>query len=55
MSFVIKDRIESDFEHEIPDTNVFDPEPYYYIFNRSTCFLDGDFVYTRYLELKKVL
>lgn len=51
MSFVIKDKLEIEIKNEIPNTNEFDPEPYNYIFNRSTSFLDGDLVYARYQEL----
>ena len=42
MSFVIKDKI----ENEDPNIqgNLFDPVPYNYIYNRSTSFIDGDFV-----------
>lgn len=43
MTFVIKDKIE--IKDELQEGNVFDPEPYYYIFNRSTSFMDGNFVY----------
>jgi hypothetical protein len=39
MSFVIKDKIE--MEDTLQQNNIFDPEPYNYIFNKSTSFLDG--------------
>lgn len=39
MSFVIKDKIE--MEDALQQNNIFDPEPYNYIFNKSTSFLDG--------------
>jgi len=51
MSFVIKQTIEDGKEV----VKVFDPEPYNYIFNRSTSFLDGNFVKTGYSELENVL
>ena len=40
MSFVIKDKIERKRDR----FKVFDPEPYTYLFNRSTAFIDGLFV-----------
>lgn len=42
MSFVIKDKIEN--EDFLQQNNIFDAEPYNYIFNKSTSFLDGTFV-----------
>lgn len=45
MSFVIKKFIED--SHELDDeVNKFDPEPYNYLLNKSTSFLDGNFVRT---------
>ena len=35
--------------------NIFDPTPYNYIFNRSTSFLDGDFVQFNHLMLNEIL
>jgi len=35
--------------------NMFDPEPYNYLFNKSTSFLDGNFVSTNHEELERVL
>ena len=40
MSFVIKDEIEKGQETKY----VFDEVPYNYLFNKSTSFIDGDFV-----------
>lgn len=53
MSFVMKDKIEIN-DKNIPGS-IFDPEPYNYVFNRSTSFIDGDFVYKDYQQLKYVL
>lgn len=53
MSFVIKDRIENDENYL--NENVFDPESYNYVFNKSSSFLDGDFVAKNHVELKEVL
>ena len=36
MTFVIKDKIE--LEDPLQKGNIFDPEPYNYLFNKSTCF-----------------
>ena len=43
MTFVIKEKIENNDLAALG--NIFDPEAYNYIFNRSNCFIDGDFVY----------
>lgn len=40
MSFVIKDKIENEESVGL----LFDPTPYNYIYNKSTSFIDGDFV-----------
>jgi hypothetical protein len=53
ITFVIKDKIEKN-DPSIRK-NLFDPMPYNYIFNKSTSFLDGDFVYTDHEQLKHVL
>ena len=50
LTFAILDKIEK--KH---NENIFDPEPYNYIFNRSTCFLDGRFVQHDHLHLNYVL
>ena len=46
MTFVIKDRME-----EITDFSnfAFDIEPYNYVINQTTCFLDGDMSRKNYL------
>jgi hypothetical protein len=49
MTFVIKDKIETNCEIQIG--NAFDPEPYNYIFNNSTCFLDDEFVENDHSQL----
>jgi hypothetical protein len=46
MSFVIKDKIE--LQDKCMMQNVFDIEPYNYIFNKRSCFLDDDFVQNDY-------
>jgi hypothetical protein len=52
MSFVIKDKIEK----ECPNLGKhFDPEPYNYIYNRSTSFIDGNFVSNDHTQLNYVL
>jgi hypothetical protein len=52
MSFVIKDKIEK----EDPCLGkFFDPEPYNYIYNKSTSFIDGDFVSNDHNQLNHVL
>ena len=53
MSFVILDKIEQ--RDETIEGNLFDIEPYNYIFNRATCFTDGQFVYKDCAQLNKVL
>ena len=53
MSFVIKDKIEEG--DELQKGNQFDVEPYNYLFNKSTSFLDGDFVHKDYVQLSHVL
>lgn len=53
MSFVIKNAIErADKESKIV---MFDIEPYNYIFNRSTAFLDSEFVVNNHIVLEQVL
>lgn len=53
MSFVIKDH----FERKLIGLkqNVFDPEPYSYLFNKSTVFMDGSFVQDDDRQLRYVL
>lgn len=53
MTFVIKDEIEKKNKDLIG--NFFDIEPYNYVRNKSTSFLDGSFVKNNYRELKSVL
>jgi hypothetical protein len=53
MSFVILDKIENDDEDQ--KENIFDIEPYNYLFNKGTCFTDGKFVYEDHTQLQKVL
>lgn len=52
MTFVIKEKLED----ENPRTKFsFDLEAYNYIFNKTTCFLDGNLIRKNYLELAYVL
>ena len=51
LTFAILEKI----ENREPNENVFDPEPYNYVFNRSTSFLDGWFVQHDHLHLNHVL
>ena len=53
MTFVIKDKIEKN--DELQNGNIFDIEPWNYIFNKSTCFIEGDFVVENYRQLESVL
>jgi len=53
MTFVIKRKIEK--QDITIRNNKFDPEAYDYLFNRSNCFIDGDFVYTDHVQLFEVL
>jgi len=53
MSFVIKEKIES--KDENLKGNIFDIEPYNYLFNQSTAFMDGEFVVTEPREVQNVL
>ena len=53
MSFVIKEKIES--KDECLKGNIFDIEPYNYLFNKSTTFMDGEFVATDPNEILAVL
>ena len=53
MCFVIKDKLEN---HDINcSLNKFDVTPYNYIFNRSSSFLDSEFVAENYLILEDIL
>ena len=52
MTFVIGAKNERNDKKE---KNYFDIEPYNYIFNRSTSFLDGEFVKKNYKLLKRIL
>lgn len=41
MSFVIRDKLDNPAaDMDLPD--IFDPEPYHYLFNKSTIFMDSD-------------
>ena len=53
MTFVIKEKIENN--DVAVRNNIFDPEAYDYLFNRSNCFIDGDFVYNDHAQLAAVL
>lgn len=53
MTFAIKDKLETGCINQIG--NAFDPEPYNYIFNNSTCFLDDEFVENDHSQLQNVL
>ena len=55
MSFVIKKNNESLNESTEHPKNHFDIEPYNYIFNRGTAFLDSKFVTDNHLILERVL
>lgn len=52
MTFVIKDKIERNDIYQ--KGNQFDITPYNYIFNKNTCFMDGNIIFI-YKELNKVL
>ena len=53
MTFMIKDKIES--KDPSLKGNIFDKEPYNYIYNKKTSFLDSEFVKYDYVELQRVL
>lgn len=53
MSFVIKGKIEENCQKA--QMNIFDPTPYNYIFNKSSSFLDGDFVQFDHNKLNDIL
>jgi hypothetical protein len=53
MTFVIKDKIEKNDPSQIG--NLFDIEPYNYLFNKSTCFIDSEFVKNDHAQLSNVL
>jgi len=53
MTFVIKDKIEKKDKYQ--KGNVFDPEPYNYLFNMGTSFTDGNFVRNDHKQLERVL
>jgi len=53
MSFVIKDKIEQN--DSLQEGNKFDIQPWNYIFNKSTCFIEGQFVVENYRQLDYVL
>jgi hypothetical protein len=53
MTFVILNKIEN--EETFFEDQIFDSEPFNYIFNKSTSFLDGEFVKNDHLKLEKIL
>lgn len=53
MTFVIKDKIEQGDETIL--ANEFDPEPYNYIFNKSTSLIEGAFLTEDHFQLQRVL
>ena len=53
MSFVIKNKIEEN--DDLVKLNKFDIEPYNYIYNKRSSFLDSKFVYDDYITLQNVL
>ena len=53
MSFVIKDLLEKDKKLSVGNT--FDLVPYNYVYNRSTAFLDSDFVFRDHQKLEAIL
>ena len=53
MSFMIKDKLEK--KDHILDNNIFDSEPYTYIFNKSTSFMDDTFTRQSTVELQQAL
>lgn len=59
MTFVIKNHLEEMENDEIESSpmfgRAFDQVAYNYLINRSTCFITGDLVKKRYLELQGVL
>jgi len=53
MTFVIKNSIEE--EVDLGENSQFDQTGYNYVFNKSTSFLDGNFVQYKHAELQYVL
>lgn len=53
MTFAIKDKIEKHDPCMLE--NRFDPEPYNYLFNRSSSFMDSSFTKKNHEELQQVL
>ena len=53
MCFVIKEKIEND--DPLQKGNIFDPEPYNFMFNKGNCFTYGNFVGNDHEQLKYVL
>lgn len=49
----MKNKIES--KDKLAQLNEFDPEPYNYLYNKSTSFLDGNMVRNNHAELEHVL
>ena len=49
MTFVIKNKIEEEDDSVVE--NEFDPEPYNYIFNKSTSLIEGNFVVEDHFQL----
>ena len=53
MCFVIKHQL--DQNPSLSENNLFDSEPYNYIFNGSTVFLDSPALYNSHIKLKHIL
>ena len=53
ISFVIKDKIEKKDKYQVG--NIFDVTPFNYIYNKKSCFLDSDIVYSNSHYLQNVL
>jgi len=53
MTFLIKQKIEDDDPDQFG--NVFDPVPFNYLFNRSTAFIDSQFVRDDHEQLEIIL
>jgi len=53
MTFVIKDKIEKNDPRQ--NGNKFDIQPWNYIFNKSTCFIEGNFVVENFRQLDYAL
>jgi hypothetical protein len=51
LTFSLKNKI----ENNISTVKKFDPTPYNYVFNKGTCFTDGDFVTWDHKQLRTIL